>query len=73
MTWYIEQITSCLIEMYKFSHNYYFNYSSWEWFFFLPNILKEVPPRVFCGFAHLLTQKASSAEQLQAFYFLKVN
>ena len=42
-------------------------------FFFLPNILKEVPPRVFCGFAHLLTQKASSAEQLQAFYFLKVN
>ena len=31
----------------------------------LPNILKEVPPRVFCGFAHLSTQKASSAEQLQ--------
>ena len=32
----------------------------------LPNILKEVPPRVFCGmFIYNLTQKASSAEQLQ--------
>ena len=39
----------------------------------LPHNLKEVAPRVFCGFAHLVTQKASSAEQQQACYFLKVN
>ena len=44
----MKQINSCLIERYKLSHNYYFNYSSWEWFF-PPDILKEVPPHVLSG------------------------
>ena len=44
----MKQINSCLIERYKLSHNYYFSYSSWEWFFF-PDILKEVPPQVLSG------------------------
>ena len=31
----MKQINSCLIGRYKLSHNFYFNYSSWEWFFSL--------------------------------------
>ena len=44
----MKQINSCLIESYKLSHNCYFEYSSWECFFF-PDILKEVPPQVLSG------------------------
>ena len=71
--WYRRKLTtSCLIEMSKLSHNYYFNYSSWECFFFAKYSQGDATPCLL-RYVHLLTQEASSAEQLQACYFLKVN
>ena len=67
----MKQINSCLIERYKLSHNFILTTLVGNGFF--PLYSQGGATSSPLWYARLLTQKVSSAEQLQAFHFLKVN